>query len=121
MTLFAWRSGQLVNAFTNSSELSLAGDGRVQTRRRWVSASTMARVAPVRKMIVAKTNTWGGIPTRVEPKTHVGNTVAGPWVNWLITKSSIDRANASKNPARIPGNSSGSVTLKNAVTGVAPS
>ena len=28
-------------------------------------------------MIVAKANTWGGIPTLVAPYTHVGNIVAG--------------------------------------------
>src|SRR5262245_53355580 len=107
--------GELVKDFTN-----WARGGRVQVRRRDTSAWTPARVAPVRKMMVANANTCGGIPTRVAPRTQVGNIVNGPWVNWLMTKSSMDSAKASRNPARIAGNSSGSVTLKNAVTGLAP-
>src|SRR5262245_4084655 len=100
-------------------EVPVSDRGR-QVRRRDTSAWTIASVAPVRKMIVANANTCGGMPTRVAPNTHVGNIVAGPCVNWLITKSSIDNAKARRKPARIPGNRSGSVTLMKAVTGVAP-
>jgi hypothetical protein len=69
---------------------------------------------------VAKTKTWGGIPTFVAPKTQVGNIVAVPETNWVITKSSIERANAKSHPARMPGKISGSVTLRNVTTWFAP-
>ena len=37
-----------------------------------------------------------------------------PLVKWVMTKSSTDMVNASRNPERTPGIISGSTTLKNA-------
>src|SRR4249919_2229061 len=77
--LISFRGPELVKDFTNSA----SGSTRVaaQVFRRCPRARIIATVAPVRKMIVAKANTCGGIPTRVAPNTQVGNIVNGPCVN----------------------------------------
>ena len=54
------------------------------------------------------------------PNTQSGNVVLDPATKFVITKSSIESANASRPPAITPGRMIGSVTLKNVVLGSAP-
>ena len=58
--------------------------------------------------------TCGGTPIRDAPYTHVGNVFVDPFTKFVITKSSRESTNASRNPATMPGRISGSVTRKNA-------
>src|SRR4249919_3709091 len=77
--LFPTVDPELVKDFTNSAGLDPGREAQVL--RRCPRARSIATVAPVRKMIVAKANTCGGIPTLVAPNTQVGNIVNGPCVN----------------------------------------
>ena len=56
-----------------------------------------------RKIIVAITLICGGVATRAAPQTNSGNVTVEPELKFVITKSSIDRANASSAAASTPG------------------
>src|SRR5215207_8851469 len=88
-------------------------------RRRCTSRFAAAATIPAVNRIVPITFTVGGKPMRWAPKTHKGNVVSCPATKFVITKSSRERTNARRNPARIAGAINGSVTLKNATTGLA--
>ena len=51
---------------------------------------------------------------------NIGNVTVPPDVKLVMTKSSIDRLNASRAAAMIPGRISGKVTLRNVVSSFAP-
>ena len=72
------------------------------------------------KIAVPMTFTCGGAPTRAAPQTKSGNVTSLPALKYVITKSSTERAKASRNAARIPGAISGSVTFLNVVHSLAP-
>ena len=60
------------------------------------------------------------MPTFTAPYTHRGNVWTVPALKFVITKSSMERANASSAPARMPGKMIGKVTFQNVVHGPAP-
>ena len=81
---------------------------------------TSIRPAATRKIIEPITLTCGGTPTRAAPQTKSGNVIVGPALKCVITKSSMESANASSAPAAMPGAISGSVTRRNVANGFAP-
>src|SRR5919106_6448599 len=89
-------------------------------RRCWKRTLASIRPTATTKMIVPSTFTCGGAPTRAAPQTNIGNVTVEPALKFVMMKSSMERANASSAPARIPGAIRGSVTRANVVQGVAP-
>src|SRR6266545_1380571 len=82
----------------------------LQARRRCTTTLAMAASSPAPNRSVPITFTCGGKPMRCAPNTHSGNVVAWQATKFVITKSSSDRTNANRNPARIAGAINGSVT-----------
>src|SRR5581483_8481036 len=99
-------------------------DGRLHASRRarrfW--KTTFANIPPtaIMKMAVPMTLICGGTATRAAPQTNSGNVIVVPALKYVITKSSIDKAKASRPAARIPGAMSGSVTRKKVTSSLAP-
>ena len=60
------------------------------------------------------------MPTRVAPYTQTGNGTTLPLTKFEVTKSSMDRANAIRAPARMPGMMSGRVIFWKVVQEFAP-
>src|SRR5262245_11118897 len=76
---------------------------------------------PTAKIRVPMMFTCGGRPTRVEPHTHSGNVwMTVPAANCVMTKSSMDSANASNAPESTAGKIDGKVTSQKVVHGPAP-
>src|SRR5258708_10813891 len=80
----------------------------------------IAHSSPTAKMALPNTKTWGGMPTRVAAYTHTGNGTDEPLTKLEVTKSSMDKANAIKAPARTPGMMIGSVILWKVTHAFAP-
>ena len=75
----------------------------------------------VRNMIVDSAYISGLIPFLTSLYIFVDSvSIPGPFVKWVITKSSSDIVNASRNPEKIPGMISGRTTFLNAEEGDAP-
>src|SRR3954452_1285874 len=73
------------------------------------------------RIIVDSTLICGGVAVRDWPKIRTGKVVVlGPETKYVMMKSSIERANDSRNAARIPGMINGNVTLRNVRVGFAP-
>src|SRR5581483_5405211 len=99
--------------------------GYLSARRRSSFRSSSAMLVPTKirpspKIIVPRTNTCGGMPTFTAPQIHSGKVLVVPATKLEVTKSSIDRANASSPPASMPGKISGRVTFQKVTHGVAP-
>ena len=65
------------------------------------------------RIVVASTLTCGLNDTLKLALMYSGNVLTDPALNSVMMKSSIDRANASRAAARMPGSSSGNVTFQN--------
>ena len=77
-------------------------------------------VTAITKIAVPITLICGGVATRAAPQTKSGNVVVEPALKYVITKSSIESANASRPAAMMPGMISGSVTRMNVTSSFAP-
>ena len=74
-----------------------------------------SRMRTVRNMIVDSAYISGLIPFLTSLYIFVDSvSIPGPFVKWVITKSSSDIVNASRNPEKIPGMISGRTTFLNA-------
>ena len=81
----------------------------------WVILTRKSRMRTVRNMIVDSAYISGLIPFLTSLYIFVDSvSIPGPFVKWVITKSSSDIVNASRNPEKIPGMISGRTTFLNA-------
>lgn len=91
----------------NGSFLTFRSSGVILTRK--------SRMRTVRNMIVDSAYISGLIPFLTSLYIFVDSvSIPGPFVKWVITKSSSDIVNASRNPEKIPGMISGRTTFLNA-------
>ena len=91
----------------NGSFLTFGSSGVILTRK--------SRMRTVRNMIVDSAYISGLIPFLTSLYIFVDSvSIPGPFVKWVITKSSSDIVNASRNPEKIPGMISGRTTFLNA-------
>lgn len=91
----------------NGAFLTFGSSGVILTRK--------SRMRTVRNMIVDSAYISGLIPFLTSLYIFVDSvSIPGPFVKWVITKSSSDIVNASRNPEKIPGMISGRTTFLNA-------
>src|SRR5207244_13196164 len=89
-------------------------------RRIWTRTLPSMAATAMTKMAVPITFTCGGAPTCAAPQTNNGNVTFEPATKFVITKSSMERANESRSPARMAGAISGRVTFAKVTNSLAP-
>src|SRR5204862_1569093 len=90
------------------------------SRTRWRKTLPSIRVTATTKIAVPITLICGGVATRAEPQTKIGNVTRLPALKYVTTKSSIEIAKHRSSAARIAGAISGRVTFWKVSHSLAP-